>query len=815
MPKRLCLCLLILTVSCSGNIPIPRIVFDTPMPTGTALPTVPTVTPLPTGGVILTVHIPSNTPPGSVPIIKILDEVGGTSTFVDLVSAGNNTWTGNLQATLGSVLRYKYIRRLPTVVEEVTPARQPIPYRLLAISSVAANVEDTVAAWADTPFAGDLGGLAGTVRNSNSGQGVPGMIVSAGGKLAVTAADGSYALFDLPVGVQRATLLAPDGSLRPAQNSIAVVKGQTLPLDLASTDPNQVNVTFLVSRPAGMENTIPLRLVGNVLQLGDTFISGAGGSAIAAAREPTLTPLNDGRWTTTVLLYEGTVLNYAYTLGDGLWNGELDVQGAKRLRQMIVPLSNVTVEDAIDAWRGGNFSQVTFEVTTPANTPANDVITIQFRTTQWHAPVPMWRVGLNAWKFVLYNPTDIQGNVFYRYCRNFACGTADDAATAGNAVGRVFTPTLLAQDLKDTVHSWAWLAEAAATPTILPAINLRPNFVAGIDFGDEWHPNQLPFYAETLTNIHNEGANWVTFTRLGINLRMNPAPAYAEDLALAPLPIEWNLLVSQAHTYGLRVALHPVTCHYTPYGICDYWNNAPYSPDFWNAWFAAYEKYILSEADLAARSGTDLLVIGDFKLRPSFPGEPEAPADAEARWRNLIKNIRAHYSGPLAFELLMGQGVWPAPPKFLDAVEVIRFFWWGMLTTTTTPNVNDLMTTAGNLLDTHLLPIQQQFQKPIQISAAYYAADGAATQCLKRENGECYSYEDFNPNARDVSRFSLDLQEQADIFSGLLNAVNTRAWVSGFSVFGYNPQVALRDKSISVRGKPAEAVLAAWYPRLK
>ena len=28
-------------------------------------------------------------------------------------------------------------------------------------------------------------------------------------------------------------------------------------------------------------------------------------------------------------------------------------------------------------------------------------------------------------------------------------------------------------------------------------------------------------------------------------------------------------------------------------------------------------------------------------------------------------------------------------------------------------------------------------------------------------------------------------------------------------------QVLLRDKSLSVRGKPAESVLAAWYPKLE
>ena len=35
-----------------------------------------------------------------------------------------------------------------------------------------------------------------------------------------------------------------------------------------------------------------------------------------------------------------------------------------------------------------------------------------------------------------------------------------------------------------------------------------------------------------------------------------------------------------------------------------------------------------------------------------------------------------------------------------------------------------------------------------------------------------------------------------------------------FARYGYDPQVILRDKWLSVRGKPAESVLAAWYPKL-
>jgi hypothetical protein len=148
-------------------------------------------------------------------------------------------------------------------------------------------------------------------------------------------------------------------------------------------------------------------------------------------------------------------------------------------------------------------------------------------------------------------------------------------------------------------------------------------------------------------------------------------------------------------------------------------------------------------------------------------------------------------------------------------VDVIRFFWWSPLSTGPTPTVNDMAGAAGTLMDTHLLPVQQRFNKQIVISAAYYAVDGAATQCLKRDDGQCYAYEAFNPGSAEAVRFALDLQEQADIYNALLYAVNDRTWVTGFSTFGYNPVALLRDKSISVRGKPAEAMLSAWFPKLQ
>jgi hypothetical protein len=811
MPRRaLALALCLLLTACKG-LPLPRLVFDTPTPLATAGPP---PTPLPTTIVTFRVRVPDATPANSAPAVSLLDLVSGTTTTVVLTQAGASVWTGGTSAPQGSVLFYRYARPLPSYVEEVAADGQPIPFRLLAVNSEKPTIEETVAGWADVAPAAETGAIEGRVWNANTGQGVSGLLVTAAGQVTLSAHDGGFRLYRLPAGPLRVTMLAPDGSLRPANATVTVAAGQVTPVDLISQDPNAVHVTFVVRPPSGADPNAVLRLVGDVWQLGGTFVPAPGGAALAIARAPLLVPLADGRWAATVELYEGTHLHYKYTLGDGAWNGELNSSGEPRLRQLIVPASDLLVEDAVTTWSQPRAASITFEALTPESTPANDLLSIQFRTDRWLPPLPMWRVGTNDWRFVLYNPSDFSGSVFYRYCRNLACGAADDTATAGpGASGRFVSATFLSQNLRDNINGWQWLGGQSSAGPSLPPVNAHLNFAAGAAFDETWQPNAAPFYSQGFNALRAEGANWVSVNRR-LAAQVAPTPAFHDDPALAPLPADWHSLVSTAHTVGLQVALHPVTCHYTPYGACEYWNGLTYDAPFWNNWFAAYEYALISQAALARDSGADLLVIGDFKLRPSFPGEPEAPPDAEARWRGLINNVRAVFKGRLAFELLMGEAVWPNPPAFLDAVDVVRLWWWSPLTNTSAANPADLAAAAAALLDSHALPLAQRFGKPVQLSVAYLSADGAATQCLRRADGACHPFEAFLASAPDVSTYPLDLSEQADAYHALMLAVNDRPWIGGLLTYGYLPNVTLRDKSLSVRGKPAEAVLAAWWPGL-
>lgn len=786
----------------------PDLSFATPVPT----PLPVEAAPLPTTTLTFIAHVAASTPASTTLAALIIDPVRGNRTLVALINVSAGVWSGSASVPEGALIRYRYLRTGPTAAEEVTGARAPVAYRVV-LAEPNATADDIVAAWSDgTPDAAQ-GTVIGTVRNRNTNEPASGVLVSVGGQLAWTAADGVYTAYNVPAGLQRVTLFAPDGRLRPLQASVNVGAGATAPLDLSSPDPNQVSVTFVFTPPAGTDTASAPRLIGDVAQLGDTFLLTSNGSSVIGARAPRLYPLGDGRFATAIQLYEGTVLRYAYTLGDGYWSGELDAKGARRIREYRVPWGNDTRADNGFGWHSGPSQPVVFDLATPGNTPADDVVAIQFFTTEWLPPLPMWPIAPGQWRFTLHNPTDLNGSITYRFCRNFACGAADEALP-GNVVGRSFTFTLLPQSIRNAVNQWRWMDTDQSVNLDLPTYAARPGFQAGVTLSETWSPSQIATYAVLATEIAATRANTTEVLRRGALTTLNP-PLYSDDPALTLPAAELGVLAQELRDHGVETTLHPVTCAYTPYGNCEYWNGAPTAqPGWWDAWFAAYTRFILTQADAAGHAGITTLVIGDYRLRPSLPGEPEASPTADAQWRLLIAQVRARFRGRIGFALLLGQTVWPNPPAFLDSVDFIRLETWAPLGASGAAGVADVAFAASALLDAQVAPLAARFGKPIFLGAAYPSVDGGVTQCVRQSDGACAPVNAFSPDAPQ-NGFALDLAEQADVYNGLLIAVAGRPYIMGFSANGYNPQVALRDQSLSVRGKPAEDVLTAWYARLR
>ena len=474
----------------------------------------------------------------------------------------------------------------------------------------------------------------------------------------------------------------------------------------------------------------------------------------------------------------------------------------------------------MQSWQAGPNAPILFQVTVPQNTPATDIIYIQFNPYGWTPPIPMWSMGNNRWAFKLYGPLNIIGSFGYRYCRNAQCDSADDSQTAGpGAHGRNVSPTLTPQDILDTVNSWIW-PQTVGSPTLVAAnIPSRgTGFMAGIEFQPYYDPNSPTFTMPALQNIQALGANWVVYSPSWTISRSNPL-IFGAQPGRDPFWVDTITAAAQARTLNLSVALFPQPRF--PAHPDDFWRSAPRDGIWWDAWFNLYRAFIIHHADMATQAAAQGLIIGGDWIGPALPsgklvdGSPSGvPADAEARWKNIIAEVRQHFRGNVIFAIPYNNSVIQPPVNVLKDADVVYLLWFVKLSGSTTPAKADMLLEAGKLLDENVFPIQNQVGKPFVIALAYPSSSSSATGCLPGGANGCADWTILNrPNA-DLSFIGLDLQQQVDVYDAMFNAVNARSWVSGFVSRGYFAPVTLQDKSASVHGKPASDLLWYWYPRL-
>jgi hypothetical protein len=809
--------------SCSGSgSSTAQVTLDQP---ASSTPKQAAATPLPEAEVTFAVSIPPGTSPDDSVTINILDEVSGlalNSLTYPMDVGKDGSYNTTLNFPVGSVIKYRYSRHTPNAtLQEHTSDGRPVRYRLYYVQGPGV-LEDVVSRWTDTNFKGQSGRITGQVLNAQTGQPVPGLLVTAGGAQSLTGSDGSYLLEGLPPGTHNLVAYALDGAYNTFQQGALVAADSTTPAELRLTPARYATVTFDVTTPAGTIPAVPIRIAGNLYQLGNTYADLSGGVSTLSTRMPALNLVSDGKYSLTLSLPVGADIQYTYTIGDGFWNTELTSTGEGHLRQLIVPGSDTTIQDSIESWRTENATPVTLDVTVPAGTPSTDYVSIQFNPLfGWTEPIPMWRIGENRWAYVLNGPTQIIDKISYRFCRNNQCDSADDASTMGPmSPGYPVEPAMLNATTKKQVSAWAWFSPdaAQALPEQYPVTPYGNGFISGIEYQPYYHPSWTPLNQQILNDVQKTGANWVVLTPTWTYTRLNP-PVIEPVAGSDPLWLDSTETISQTLHRGLNVAIFPTPQF--PGDTNQWWAAAERDFPWWVSWFERYRNFLLNHADLAAQEGAQSLIIGGDWIFPALPGGTLAdgtpsgvPADAETRWRSLIDEIRSRYNGKLFWALSSSQAQ-GSPPPFLDAVDGLDVQFSPSLTSSTEPTTDEMYFEAARLLDEGLLPLQTQTGLPVILAAAYPSADGAATACLKLPSQEnCLDWQALSRPNPDIGEIAIDLQEQADIYSALLRAVNERPWITGFVSTGYYPPAILQDKSLSIHGKPAENVLSYWYPQL-
>ncbi len=799
--------------------------FPTPS-VGTPLPSGPTATPAPRSRVTFTVRVPEALLPGESLDLSVVDEVTGLAynpTPYSMSPTDSATYTTQLDIPDQAIIRYRYIRKSGnTIINEDTNRDQAIRYRLFYVNGPT-QITDTVSSWVDKSVNTLSGSISGTVLDAESGAPIPDILVTAGGVHSFTDAAGRFQITDLRAGTHNLVVYSMDGMYQTFQQGATVADNSNTPVpEVRVKRAPLVNVTFIVSVPPGTVGpNVPIRLAGNLLQLGNTFADLRAGFSTVADRMPSLNPTPDGRYSVSLFLPAGADVQYKYTMGDGFWNAEFTSDGRFVTRRILVPNQNTVIEDSVQSWQSGPKAPIVFDVTVPNNTSSTDRIYIQFNLLLgWSPPIPMLQQAQNRWVYKLYGPLNITGSFTYRYCRNAQCDSADDAQTVGsNAHGRNITPTLTPQNISESVNAWVWPLNVGPATLVATTIPSRGSgFMAGVEYQSYYDPHTPAFNNLALQNIQSLGANWVIYTPSWTYKRIAPV-VLAQQPGKDPFWVDTISAVSEARTRNINVAVFPQPRFEV--SATEFWKNAPRDSNWWNEWFDRYRAFIIHFANQATQSGAQVLIIGGEWILPALPsgkladGTPSnVHADAEPRWKNLIAEIRQHYRGNILFALPYNSTDFTPPVSILRDTDGVYLLWFAKLSTLSSPNKTDMINEAGILLDQNIAPWQSQIAKPFILALSYPSSSHSATGCIPDGNSACLNWTALNrPNA-DLSTVSLDLQQQVDIYEAVLTAMNTRNWVSGLVSRGYFQPVELQDKSASIHGKPARDLLWYWFPRL-
>ena len=796
----------------------------------TPVPAIATNTPYAATQTTFVVTLPEPLQAGDTLAISVLDEVTGLSlnqTKYPMSARDSLTYTATLPVPVNSVLKYRYIRLGGAGAVEDTTFGTQIRYRLYNAAS-SAEVQDTIADWSDKTYTRPTGTILGQVYNADTGSPIPNILVSAGGLQFITDSLGRFELQGLPTGTHQLVAYSLDGLYQPFQQGAIVAEGNPTIVDLRIKPTHLVNVTFMVAVPEDTVPGVPVRIAGNILQLGNTFADMQGGVSTVTDRMPIMNLQPDGRYSVTLGLPAGTYLQYKYTLGDGYWNAEHKPDGNWMVREFLVPSQDVTIQDTVSTWLASNQSgPILFEVTVPSVTPPGDIIYMQFNTFGWMEPVPMWPLGNNRWAYKLYSPLNFLGSFSYRYCRNGQCSSADDNQTVGTApAGRTAGTSLLGQDIQDSIGSWMWFENPESFALVGNTITPRAaGFVAGVEYQPTHQPNFSYFAPQAFANTKAIGSNLAVLTPSWTVNSVSPL-RFSTQPGSDPFWIDSAIMVSQARALGLNVSIFP-TPHFPPStdsnttASAQFWKNAPKDAAWWQTFFTRYRAFLNNYADLASQTGAQSLILGGEWLTPALPGgllpdgtSSNVPADAEAQWRSILQDVRTHFKGQVLWAMPYQVSSFTTPVSFLRDVDGIYLLWSTPISTSPTATKTDYANETGRLLDNEVAPLVSMLGKPVILAVSYPSAAGAPSGCVSNGAGICL---DFNALARpnaDLTVVSLNLQTQADIYEAMLSAVNARPWISGFVSRGYYMPVTLQDKSTSIHGKPAADVLWYWYPRL-
>jgi hypothetical protein len=302
----------------------------------------------------------------------------------------------------------------------------------------------------------------------------------------------------------------------------------------------------------------------------------------------------------------------------------------------------------------------------------------------------------------------------------------------------------------------------------------------GFTFPSWWKDSYAGAGAQkSLGDLARTGANAAAliptwYMKTGESSTFEPTDQSASDESL-------RATVRAAKGLGLRVVLKPhVNCK-------DGRPTALIKPGDERLWFQTYRAFVLHYAALAAEEKVDLLVVGTELFSMTGPSH-------RREWEELIHDVRAVYPGRLTYAA--------------NWYDFMRVTFWGSLDFI---GIDGYFPLAGGH-HPRILALSWKIYLPLigGVARAYgkpvlFTEVGISSQ--RGANRKPWSYHDFGP---------VDAEIQKDYFEAFLHVFAREPYFAGFLQWCWdlNPDAGgPADKSMTVQGKPALAVLEDYFRR--
>lgn len=731
--------------------------------------------------------------------------------IVPMTEVDNRHFNLDVPVKKGQILQYRYVANGENKIEELSSDGYPLPSRFFYITDHS-QIKDTVLGFSTSDINSPTGIVEGIVSNKSTGLAAQGLIVSSAGLSATTNADGKFRLVGIPTGIQNITIFSPDGSVEPLQQQAVVDENIITPVNVGLFNREMVNVTFLVRVPGNTPPSAPIRIIGNLSQLGNSYASLFGGSNIVSSMAPVLTRQANNTFMGVIQIPSGSELRYLYSLGDTFWNRELDEKDGRFYRKVFIGNDDQEIENSIASWDLSNFGPVNFWFIPPESTLPTDVVQIQFNVYGWMEPIDMWPQIDGSYKYTLFNPLNFSSPVDYRFCRSHMCGLQEKETNA--IIASSFESGNPDIHSIASEHNWAgW--QPVEEPTVVTTEETdakHPGFNSVVEITDTFRPEWMSYLPSALDSITGLNANTliipVTQTfRTGNPVWLNTDPG--RDPSIKDI----QKMVSLAKERNLSVYLMASLRHKTI--SQDSWPQMSSNPVGWKEWFDSIQDFYHSVAILANSVNADGLILGDEDVSSILANshipnglENSYPNDASVIWNDILRSTKSTF-GKKTLLAIHYDDFQSLDKDLLDPVDGIYLLSLGRVSDST----GDIQTYSEGIarkLDDVLAPNLLETGKLVWIGLDFPSIESAYTGCVEL-SGQCRVSSVLNFPAPAQPELVPSLNQQATLYNASLPEENRRAWITGVVTRRYSIQGNYQDQSSSIRGKPAADVVWYWF----